>query len=83
MREAHAPYKPSFFDSKLWRKKILPSAIGLIGVFALLLLALLSIASSNTEFFDRYFIWLYAANLIIGASLILVIAVIVIVIAVR
>ena len=77
------PYKPSFFDSKLWRKKILPSAIGLIGVFALLLLALLSIASSNTEFFDRYFIWLYAANLIIGASLILVIAVLVIVIAVR
>ena len=67
----------------LWRKKILPSAIGLIGVFALLLLALLSIASSNTEFFDRYFIWLYAANLIIGASLILVIAVLVIVIAVR
>ena len=83
MREAHAPYKPSFFDSKLWRKKILPSAIGLIGVFALLLLVLLSIASSNTEFFDRYFIWLYAANLIIGASLILVIAVLVIVIAVR
>jgi len=83
MREAHAPYKPSFFDSKLWRKKILPSAIGLIGVFALLLLALLSIASSNTEFFDRYFIWLYAANLIIGTSLILVIAVLVIVIAVR
>ena len=77
------PYKQSFFDSKLWRKKILPSAIGLIGVFALLLLALLSIASSNTEFFDRYFIWLYAANLIIGASLILVIAVLVIVIAVR
>ncbi|WP_353427473.1 ATP-binding protein [Polynucleobacter sp. MWH-UH19D] len=83
MREAHVPYKQSFFDSKLWRKKILPSAIGLIGVFALLLLALLSIASSNTEFFDRYFIWLYAANLIIGASLILVIAVLVIVIAVR
>ena len=77
------PYKQSFFDSKLWRKKILPSAIGLIGVFALLLLALLSIASSNTEFFDRYFIWLYAANLIIGASLILVIAVLVSVIAVR
>ena len=83
MREAFTSPKPSFFDSKLWRKKILPGAIALIGVFALLLLALLSIASSNTEFFDRYFIWLYAANLIIGASLILVIAVLVIVIAVR
>ena len=83
MREAFAPHQPSFFDSKLWRKKILPGAIGLIGFFALLLLALLSIASSNTEFFDRYFIWLYAANLIIGASLILVILVLGIVIAVR
>ena len=83
MREAFAPRQPSFFDSKLWRKKILPGAIGLIGVFALLLLALLSIASSNTEFFDRYFILLYAANLIIGASLILVILVLGIVIAVR
>ena len=83
MSEAFAPHKPSFFDSKLWRKKVLPGAIGLIGVFALLLLILLSIASSNTEFFDRYFIWLYAANLIIGASLILVILVLGIVIAVR
>ncbi|QKM65596.1 histidine kinase [Polynucleobacter tropicus] len=83
MREAFAPRQPSFFDSKLWRKKVLPGAIGLIGVFALLLLVLLSIASSNTEFFDRYFIWLYAANLIIGASLILVILVLGIVIAVR
>ena len=83
MREAFAPHQPSFFDSKLWRKKILPGAIGLIGVFALLLLVLLSIASSNTEFFDRYFIWLYAANLIIGASLILVILVLGTVIAVR
>ncbi|QWD64058.1 ATP-binding protein [Polynucleobacter sp. MWH-UH2A] len=83
MRETFAPQKPSFFDSKLWRKKILPGAIGLIGAFALLLLILLSIASSNTEFFDRYFIWLYAANLIIGASLILVILVLAIVIAVR
>jgi nitrogen fixation/metabolism regulation signal transduction histidine kinase len=83
MREAFAPRQPSFFDSKLWRKKILPGAISLIGIFALLLLVLLSIASSNTEFFDRYFIWLYAANLIIGASLILVILVLGIVIAVR
>ena len=83
MREVFVPQKPSFFDSKLWRKKILPGAIALIGLFALLLLLLLSIASSNTEFFDRYFIWLYAANLIIGSSLILVILLLAIVIAVR
>jgi nitrogen fixation/metabolism regulation signal transduction histidine kinase len=75
--------KASFFDSKVWRKKLLPIALGLIGAFALLLLVLLSIASSNTEFFDRYFIWLYAANMIIGVCLILVILTLVIVIAVR
>ncbi|MBU3576605.1 ATP-binding protein [Polynucleobacter sp. UK-Kesae-W10] len=83
MRAATAPTSPSFFETKVWRKKILPTAIGLIGGFALLLLLLLSIASSNTEFFDRYFIWLYAANVIIGACLILVILTLVIVIAVR
>ena len=83
MRAATAPTTPSFFETKVWRKKILPTAIGLIGGFALLLLLLLSIASSNTEFFDRYFIWLYAANVIIGACLILVILTLVIVIAVR
>ena len=76
-------FKASFFDSKVWRKKLLPTALGLIGAFALLLLVLLSIASSNTEFFDRYFIWLYAANMIIGVCLILVILTLVIVIAVR
>ncbi|OIN02997.1 histidine kinase [Polynucleobacter sp. QLW-P1DATA-2] len=83
MREALTPLKPSFFESKAWRKKLLPIAIGLIGAFALMLLVLLSIASSNTEFFDRYFIWLYAANVVIGVCLTLVILTLVIVIAVR
>ena len=66
-----------------WRKKIIPVAIGLIGAFALLLLVLLAIASSNTEFFDNYFIWLYAANVVIGVCLTLVILVLTVVIAVR
>ena len=66
-----------------WRKKIIPVAIGLIGAFALLLLMLLAIASSNTEFFDNYFIWLYAANVVIGICLTLVILVLTVVIAVR
>jgi nitrogen fixation/metabolism regulation signal transduction histidine kinase len=83
MREAIASLKPSFFELKVWRKKILPVSIGIIGAFALLLLILLSIASSNTEFFDRYFIWLYAANVVIGTCLTLVILALVIVIAVR
>lgn len=83
MREAIASLLPSFFESKAWRKKLLPIAIGLIGAFALLLLALLLLASSNTVFFDRYFIWLYAANVVIGVCLTLVILALVAVIAVR
>ena len=58
-------------------------AMVLIGAFALLLLALLSIATSNTEFFDNYFIWLYAANVVVGICLTLVILTLVIVIAIR
>ena len=83
MREAKASFKTSFFESKAWRKKILPAFVGLIGAFALLLLIMLSVASSNTDFFDRYFIWLYAANVVIGVCLTLVILTLVIVIAVR
>ena len=83
MKEVIGLLKPSFFESIVWRKKILPTAIALIGALALLLLVLLSIASSNTEFFDRYFIWLYAANIVIGVCLTIVILTLVIVIAVR
>ncbi|OYZ99726.1 MAG: histidine kinase, partial [Polynucleobacter sp. 24-46-87] len=71
------------FEKSAWKRRALPIAMGLIGAFALLLLLLLSIASSNTEFFDNYFIWLYAANLVIGACLILVILTLVTVIAIR
>ena len=75
--------KLDFFISGPWRKKVIPVAIGMIGVFALLLLVLLSLASSNTEFFENYFIWLYAANVVIGICLTLVIFALVSVIAVR
>jgi len=83
MRASLASLKSPFFSSKAWRKKAIPIAIGAVGVFALMLLVLLSIASSNTEFFDNYFIWLYAANIVIGICLTLVILTLVIVIAVR
>jgi nitrogen fixation/metabolism regulation signal transduction histidine kinase len=73
----------AFFTSKAWRKKAIPIAIGAIGLFALFLLVLLSIASSNTEFFDKYFIWLYAANVVIGVCLTLVILILVTVIGIR
>ena len=73
----------ALFTLKVWRKRATSIAIGVIGIFALLLLVLLSIASANTEFFDNYYIWLYAANMIIGACLILVILILAAVIAVR
>ena len=83
MNAFSALFQGAFFTSKVWRKKLIPIAIGAIGAFALVLLVLLSIASSNTEFFDKYFIWLYAANLVIGVSLTLVILILVIVIGIR
>ena len=83
MRSIAAMLDPGFFTSKAWSKKIIPITIGVIGVFALFLLVLLAIASSNTEFFDNYFIWLYAANVVIGICLTLVILTLIAVIAVR
>ena len=83
MRVSSLLFNSPFFSSKLWRKKVIPIALGAVGVFALMLLVLLSIASSNTEFFDKYFIWLYAANIVIGVCLTLVILTLTIVIAVR
>ena len=71
------------FEKDAWKRRALPIAMAVIGTFALLLLVLLSIASSNTEFFDNYFIWLYAANVAIGIGLTLVILTLVITIAVR
>ena len=72
-----------FFQRDTWKRWALPIAMVAIGAFALLLLALLFLASSNTEFFDNYFIWLYAANVIVGICLTVVILVLVIVIAIR
>ncbi len=72
-----------FFQKEAWRKRALPIAATFIGTFALLLLVMLSIASSNTEFFDNYFIWLYAANVVIGICLALVILVLGVAIAIR
>jgi len=83
MRSIAAMLDPGFFASKAWSKKIIPITISVIGAFALLLLVLLAVASSNTEFFDNYFIWLYAANVVIGICLTLVILTLVAVIAVR
>jgi nitrogen fixation/metabolism regulation signal transduction histidine kinase len=71
------------FEKDAWKRRALPTAMAVIATFALLLLVLLSVATSNTEFFDNYFIWLYAANFIIGICLTLVILTLVTVIAIR
>ena len=83
MKISFAFLSPEAFDKAVWKRRALPIAMGIIGTFALSLLVLLSIASSNTEFFDKYFIWLYAANVAIGICLILVILTLIIVIAIR
>jgi nitrogen fixation/metabolism regulation signal transduction histidine kinase len=83
MKIALTFFKANTFEKEVWKKRALPIAIVVIGAFALLLLVLLSIASSNTEFFDSYFIWLYAANVAIGICLLLVILTLAIVIAIR
>jgi nitrogen fixation/metabolism regulation signal transduction histidine kinase len=71
------------FEKNVWKRRGLPIAMAVIGAFALLLLVLLSVATSNTEFFDNYFIWLYAANVITGIGLTLVILTLMTVIAIR
>ena len=46
-----------------------PLLVGMIVFLALILLVLLAVASANTTFFDQYFAWLFAANVLIGVLL--------------
>ncbi len=50
-----------------------PFLIGVVVVLALILLVLLAFASANTSFFDQYFAWLFAANVLIGVLFLVVI----------
>jgi nitrogen fixation/metabolism regulation signal transduction histidine kinase len=54
-----------------------------VAVTALLLLVLLALASANTEFFDRYYSWLYAANVAIALVFLLILGGMVWIIAAR
>ena len=67
----------------LIKRRALPALTIFAGLIALVLLLLLSTATSNTEFFDGYFIWLYAANIVVGGLLLLSIVVLVVVISIR
>ncbi|MCC8393397.1 PAS domain-containing sensor histidine kinase [Paraburkholderia sp. MMS20-SJTR3] len=57
--------------------------VSTVAVTAVLLLVLLAAASANTEFFDRYYQWLYAANVAVAMIFLLVVATLVVIIAVR
>ncbi|MEX3582218.1 MAG: PAS domain-containing sensor histidine kinase [Burkholderia sp.] len=47
--------------------------VSTVAVTALLLLVLLAVASANTEFFDRYYSWLYSANILVALVFLLVV----------
>ncbi|MCX4163731.1 MULTISPECIES: PAS domain-containing sensor histidine kinase [Paraburkholderia] len=51
--------------------------VSTVGVTAVLLLVLLAAASANTEFFDRYYGWLYAANIAVALIFMLIVTVLV------
>ncbi|WP_306714644.1 sensor histidine kinase EsaS [Burkholderia dolosa] len=47
--------------------------VSTVALTALLLLVLLAAASANTEFFDRYYSWLYAMNIVVALVFLLVV----------
>ncbi|MDE1181403.1 PAS domain-containing sensor histidine kinase [Paraburkholderia sp.] len=57
--------------------------VSTVAVTAVLLLVLLAAASANTEFFDRYYQWLYAANVAVALIFLLVVAALVVIIVTR
>ncbi|WP_322105486.1 PAS domain-containing sensor histidine kinase [Paraburkholderia sp. J41] len=57
--------------------------VSTVACTATLLLVLLAAASANTEFFDRYYGWLYAANIVVALIFMSVVTALVIVIVVR
>jgi nitrogen fixation/metabolism regulation signal transduction histidine kinase len=52
-------------------------------VTAILLLVLLAMASANTEFFERYYSWLYSANVAVAGIFMLIVGALIALIAVR
>jgi nitrogen fixation/metabolism regulation signal transduction histidine kinase len=54
-----------------------------VALTAILLLVMLALASANTEFFDRYYQWLYAANLAVAVVLLLIVVGLVVIIITR
>ncbi len=57
--------------------------VSTVATTALLLLVLLAAASANTEFFDRYYSWLYAANIVVALIFLLVVVTLAVMILLR
>ncbi len=57
--------------------------VSTVALVAVLLLVLLAAASANTEFFDRYYGWLYAANVAVALVFLLIVAALVVIIVTR
>jgi nitrogen fixation/metabolism regulation signal transduction histidine kinase len=57
--------------------------VSTVAFTAALLLVLLAAASANTEFFDRYYGWLYAANIAVAVIFLTVVVAVIIVILLR
>jgi nitrogen fixation/metabolism regulation signal transduction histidine kinase len=70
-------------DRSLLTKLVVRGLIATVCTVALLLLVLLALASANTEFFDRYYSWLYAANVAVAVVFILIVAGLVVLIVTR
>ncbi|CCD29584.1 putative two-component sensor kinase [Candidatus Glomeribacter gigasporarum BEG34] len=65
MKKFHLPTRPKLL--------VLGALLAMVALCALLLLALLAVAAANTEFFDRYYSWLYAANAAVALILTLIV----------
>ncbi len=71
-------------ENKLDLKSLLMRGLVVtVAVTAILLLVLLALASGNTEFFDRYYSWLYAANVVVAVIFMLIVGALVALIVVR
>lgn len=57
--------------------------VSTVAVTAVLLLVMLALASANTEFFDRYYGWLYAANVAVALIFMLIVISLILIIVAR
>lgn len=57
--------------------------VSTVALTAVLLLVMLALASANTEFFDRYYGWLYAANVAVAIVFMLIVISLVVIIVTR